>query len=194
MKFNCRPVLLLGLLFVLTGCVSIFPGKAAIDYKKGYDFTTVSRLALAPVDESSRRDPLLDEATVAQFDSALSEAVAGQGLEMVDDPAQAQLLLRWHLVTRDAQDVREYNSESYFRCWRCGPSISGRSVEDITLGTFIVDMIDPELNQSVWRGVLQGEVEAEQSPAEQARRIKKACQQMLSSFPPRSIFLLGFAT
>ena len=179
---------------ILAGCQSFVPGKPAVDYKRGYGFSEIERVAFAPVESPAVQDPLLSEAVVRSFHDGLVAAIEERGLQVVEDRDQAQLLVRWHLITREALDVREYNSESYYHCWRCGPSISGRNVEEITLGTLIVDMIDPALGESVWRGVLQGTADVGASGAEMDRLIRAACARMLEAFPPKFIFFLGYAT
>jgi hypothetical protein len=55
-------------------------------------------------------------------------------------------------------------------------------VQDYTEGTFIVDMIDPELRKSVWRGVTQSRLKTDQL-VDQAK-INDAATAIFASFPP----------
>ena len=63
--------------------------------------------------------------------------------------------------------------------WNCGTDVR---VRQYTQGTFIVDIIDPGLEQSVWRAIIQsrmkGEVQQEQEPYDTAAR------RIMASFPP----------
>ena len=103
--------------------------------------------------------------------------------------------MTWHLSTQNKTDIRtyetpthggyygSYNRYSRYNCWSCYPNTRTEvSVREYTEGTFIVDLIDPDIKQSVWRGVIQsklkGEVVQEQEPYNEAAR------NMMASFPP----------
>ncbi len=177
-------------LMVLQACTIFVPPKASVDYKKGFDFGAVERIAFAEHAVTAGEDA----SVVSAVHAGLRDALADKGIEVVDDPQQAQLMLSWHLVTSEAKDVRSYNSEAYYRCWRCGPSKSDVEVQNITKGTFIVDMIDPGLSQSVWRGVMQDRMNPDASDAQRAQAIAIICREMLSRFPPGFNLLGGFST
>ena len=105
---------------------------------------------------------------------------------MVSDTAEADAFITWHLVTEERTDVRTYNSMSYYNCWRCGPNVSDVSVRQYTQGTFIVDLIDPVRNRSVWRSVIESRLQSEPDPgsAESAQRRAEAARAVFDQFPP----------
>ena len=122
-------------------------------------------------------------------------AFQGKGYRFITTPAEADLLLSWHLVTQHKTDVRTYQTPTYgagygyrynrysmYNCWSCRPTQTEVSVRDYTQGTFIVDLIDPKLKQSVWRGTtesrLKGEVEQDQG------KYNEAALAIFASFPP----------
>ena len=105
------------------------------------------------------------------------------------------MLISWHLVTQNKTDVRTYqvpdygygghygyNRYSRYNCWSCTPYRTEVNVQNYTQGTFIVDMIDPELRQSVWRGVTQSKLKG-QGNEEQAS-YNEAAVVIFESFPP----------
>ena len=93
---------------------------------------------------------------VARINDELADELIRRGYQVVTDNAQADMYLVWHLVTQEKTDVRSYNSASYYNCWR-SPNIS---VRQYTEGTFIVDMVDPVRNQSVWRSTIQSRLKS----------------------------------
>jgi hypothetical protein len=97
---------------------------------------------------------------VARINDELADELIRRGYQVVTDNAQADMYLVWHLVTQEKTDVRSYNSASYYNCWRCGPSSPNISVRQYTEGTFIVDMVDPVRNQSVWRSTIQSRLKS----------------------------------
>ncbi len=51
-------------------------------------------------------------------------------------------------------------------------------------GTFILDFVDPESMELIWRGIAQGELRNYSTPAERYERIDEIVQKVLSNFPP----------
>ena len=182
---------------LLAACASA-PPEPEIDFKPDYNFSRVSKIAF--FDESGRvsgDNPMqLSDMQVDRIDEALAFALQGRGITMVDDPAEADLLISWHLVTQNKTDVRTYqvpdygygggyygyNRYSRYNCWSCTPYRTEVNVQNYTQGTFIVDMIDPELRQSVWRGVTQSKLKG-QGNEEQAS-YNEAAVVIFESFPP----------
>ena len=112
-----------------------------------------------------------------------------RGYNVVEDPATADLLLSWHFVTQEKTDVRTYNTMSarYRACWSCPPGWGGTnqqvSVRQFTQGTFIVDLLDPSVMQSVWRAVIEERLR-DLNEEEAAGRRTEAAQAIFAGFPP----------
>lgn len=170
------------LLALLQACAT--PLEAVTDHDDAYDFSGVKTIAIQPV---SRTDPgaiMISDMQVARVNEALSSELQRKGFDVVDDNAKADMLMTWHLVTQDKTDVRSYNSMSYYNCWRCGPMVNDISVRQYTQGTLIVDLIDPQRNQSVWRSTVSSRLQAEPSPEDAAARRQEAATAIFSQFPP----------
>jgi hypothetical protein len=172
------------LLVALTACAAFPPPKSAVDYKKNYNFNQASRVAFAPESRKGGGALLLSDVQADRVVLSIERALDSCGYKVVDDPAEADLVLSWHVVAHEKTDVRGYDATSYYQCWRCGPSVSDVSVKRYTEGTFIVDMIDPGLNQSVWRGVIQGRLKSNPDDVGQQERFDAAAMEMFSNFPP----------
>ena len=183
------------LLTTLAACSSS-PPKPDVDYKRDYDFRQARQLAFYhDSGDVSGDNPLqLSDMQKNRVNEALQNALIYRGFEFVYDPSQADLLVSWHLVTQNKTDVRTYNSPSYggyyggynrysrYNCWNCAPMHTEVSVRNYTEGAFIVDMIDPALQQSVWRAVtkskLKGKVEEDQG------KYNEAAAAIFVAFPP----------
>ena len=178
---------------LLTGCASS-PPKPAVDYKSDYDFARVKTVAYYQNSGHVIGDnPLqLSDMQHDRIDEALAFALRNKGLRIVDDAAQADLLLSWHLVTQEKTDVRTwetpamgwggYNRYSAYSCWSCGATQTEVSVQNYTQGTFIVDLIDPGLKKSVWRAVIQsrlkGQLQSDQD------KYNATATEIFATFPP----------
>jgi len=176
----------------LAACAS-GPPKPDIDYKPDYNFSGVQRIAFyAKSGQVSGDNPLqLSDFQRERIDDALAAALRAKGLEVVEKPEDADLLLSWHLLTQHKTDVRtydvpsgyygRYNRYSHYSCWACG-SHTEVSVSNYTQGTFIVDMIDPQLDKSVWRGVIQSRLKG-QRESDQGK-YNDAAAAIFATFPP----------
>jgi len=187
-------------LLLLAACSS-GPPKPDVDYKRDYDFTKVQKLAFYKNSgEVSGDNPLqLSDIQRDRINEALAFALRNKGFDIVDDASQADMLISWHLATQHKTDVRTYESPSYggyggyggygrynrysaYNCWSCSPTHTEVSVQNYTQGTFIVDMIDPEMRQSVWRGVTQSKLKGKHD--EDQGGYNAAATAIFVTFPP----------
>ncbi|MEM0954097.1 MAG: DUF4136 domain-containing protein [Pseudomonadota bacterium] len=180
-------VLLALVCLLAQGCTTIddiISSDVKVDHKKDYDFRGIERVSVSCNADRCVGEQALPPETLERIDQSVRTALEGRGLEVVDDAAAADVQVSWYVVVQETSNVREYNAEAYYQCWRCGPAISNTVVETFTAGTFIVDMIDPSLSKSVWRGVMQGRLAGVSNPNVQQQRLDQAARQMFSKFPP----------
>jgi len=193
-----RKLVLPVFIIFLAACTS-GPPKPTVDHKPDYNFTQVKKIAFyKDSGEVSGDNPLLlSDMQRNRIDNALQLALGNKGFQMVDDASQADLLLSWHLATQHKTDVRTYETPAYgmsygrygrynrysaYNCWSCAPTRTEVSVQNYTQGTFIVDMIDPALHQSVWRGFTQSRLKGK--PNEDQGKYNEAAAAIFASFPP----------
>ena len=168
----------------LCGCATIddiLSSSSSVDYKKGYDFDDIRTVSVACIMDPESGDVPLGSEDIERMDAALARAIQRKGLTVVDDPANADAHVSWHVVTEQQSSLRGYNASANYQCWRCGPAISSTDVVTYTEGTLVVDVIDPALKQSVWRGVMKGRMAADGSTD---ARLDKAAKEMFAKFPP----------
>jgi len=185
---------------LLAGCAGP-PLMPMVDYNTSYDFNSVRTVALHPLLEAPEENPaVLTEEARERITRALRQSVEAKGLQIVEDPQQADMLLSWYLVTEDKTEERRvttgamadllsspafvsyYNRAAFYQCWECITPTNRTEVQEYRSGTFIVDLIDPRDQKSMWRSVttlrLRGPVGKDQS------RYDAAATQALQNFPP----------
>ncbi len=193
-----RPMLGPITLALIAACATS-PPAPEVDFKPGYDFGAVRKIAF--YNESgivTGNHPLpISDMERDRIDSALEQALRARGFEVLDrkDAGQAQLLISWTLITNDKTDVRTYatpamgmgygrfggyNRYSMYNCWGC--TQTEVSVKNYTEGTFIVDMIDPKLKRSVWRGSIQSRLKGQLQNDQD--KYNAAADNIFASFPP----------
>jgi hypothetical protein len=187
-------LLVLGLAFI-AACASR-PPKPDIDFKPGYDFSQVRTVAFYEQSGLVEGDNphQLSDMQKNRIDTAIAYALRTKGLQLVDNANKADMLVSWHLVTQFKTDVRSreypssmslyygYNRYSLYNCWGCPGALMDISVKDYTEGTFIVDMIDPELKQSVWRGITRTRLSGKQM--QDQAEYNEAAEAIFAKFPP----------
>jgi hypothetical protein len=193
-----RSIAILFIASLLAACAS-GPPKPTVDFKSGYNFMAVKKIAMyRESGQVSGDNPLqLSDIQRGRIDTALTYALGNRGFQFTDDASQADLLLSWHLVTQHKTDVRTYETPAYgmgyggygrynryssYNCWSCAPTRTEVMVQNYTQGTFIVDMIDPTMKQSVWRGVTQSRLKGKHS--EDQGKYNDAATAIFASFPP----------
>jgi hypothetical protein len=190
------PLLGIALMTLLLGACASGPPRPDVDYKPDYDFSQVRSVAFYAESGTVEGDnPLqLSDMQKERIDTGIRTALQNRGLTLVDDPAQADLLVSWHLLTQFKTDVRSYdrpdfigfyhgyNRYSLYHCWSCIGPRHDIVASNYTEGTFIVDMIDPELKRSVWRGVTHSRLSNEQVRDQQ--EYNEAAAAIFAAFPP----------
>ena len=193
-RYLSRLVASLALGLLITACATTL--RPDVDYKPDYNFSQVQTFGFyADSGTVSGDNPLqLSDMQVERIDTAIRNALTAKGLRFTEDAAEADLLVSWHLVTQFKTDVSSYDSGfslgwyhgynrySMYNCWGCiGPRTEVIS-RNYTDGTFIVDMIDPALERSVWRGVVNSRLSGKQ--IEDQERANNAAQAIFAAFPP----------
>ena len=166
-------------LLILAGCAST--PTAQMDFDPGFDFSAVKTIAIQPIDRSVASTVIVSDMQVSRINEALTTELARRGYQVVDNNADADLLLAWHLITQERMDVRSYNTSIRYNCWNCGSDIR---VTQFTQGTFIVDLIDPARLQSVWRSVFESRLRDQPDPERAAENRRVAAQAIFAEFPP----------
>lgn len=190
-------VLAATLFTLLAGCAST-PPEPVVDYKSDYNFSTIRTLAFKSTSGQTSGDSgaaMLSDMQVNRIDRALVFALEQRGYKIVEDKTKADAQITWHLYAQEKTDVRTYNTgptmgygygrygsynrHAAYSCWNCGTDVR---VTNYTQGTFIVDIIDPIMKQSVWRSVVQSKLKAGKESTEETRRA--AAERILAKFPP----------
>ena len=173
------------------------PPEPVVDFAPDYNFSQPKTIGFyAMSGEVTGNNPTeLTDFQRDRIDAALRSALEARGFVFVEKTADADLLLSWHLNLMDKTDVKTYNNPSYgasvgysrynryamYNCYNCMNQTDVR-VTEYTQGTFIIDMIDPVENASVWRSVTQSKLK-EETIRDQAA-LDSAAVRVLAGFPP----------
>lgn len=131
---------------------------ATMDFNPDVDFSAVRTIAIQPIKRTVASQAILSDMQIDRVNASLTAELQRRGFQVVQNNADADMLLAWHLVTQERTDVRTFNTSTRYNCWNCRSMGMGSgtnvTVRQYTQGTFIVDMIDPGSLQAVWAGTL----------------------------------------
>ena len=153
--------------------------KTSFDYDKTADFTKFKTYSLK--DGTKVGDPLIDRRIVA----ALETELAAKGLTKND--AKSDLAVVYHVAFDKQKDITAYSSGygGYGYRWGGGWGTTDVRVNEILVGTLVIDMADTAKKEMVWRGMGVKEVDTQTSPEKRDKSINSAVQKILKNYPPK---------
>ena len=166
-------VLLIGLL-ALPACSSI---TTSADYDRAVDFSKLKSYAWKDVGPS--QNAILE----GRIKSAVDATLASKGLRKVDD--NPELWVVAHTRLSKEMQVNTYNTGwGYGWGWRGGAGMTTSTVSEIPVGNLMVDLVDANRKQLVWRGSASKTLEPNASPEKKEKNLNEAVQKMFASYPP----------
>lgn len=169
-----RSVMLL-LVLVLAGCAT-----PVVDYQAGTQFEQYSRASLAVASGEQETVRSIDMARVEQ---AVRKYLPAQGVQIVDDDAQLQVVSRFVEYSR-------FDSNELF--WGFGATRSNVGVavstpvssEESKQYRLEIELVDIASKQVVWKARSAGAMDEDYSATARDKWIDRAVQKMLAEYPP----------
>lgn len=189
------PLLLLGIL-ICSGCAPIVNVQSQFD--STVNFRTYRTFAWHPAEIPTRREVGSGPQFSTLIDLRVREAVASElvkaGLNPINDELP-DLLVAYDIAVDIQQETADAGTAqagygygySYWYGYRYRYGYAGVSALSNTPnyppGTLIIDLVDPDTNQLVWRGWLEAEIDPSYIEPE---KINRAVASIMAQFPPVS--------
>ncbi|HVH26917.1 MAG TPA: DUF4136 domain-containing protein [Vicinamibacterales bacterium] len=153
--------------------------KTTYDYDKSATFDAYKTYTLK--DGTKVGDPLIDNRIV----NALEAELKKKGLTRSD--TTPDLAIVYHVAFDKQQDITAWNTGGgpYRYGWGGGWGTTDIRVNEILVGTLVVDIADVKTNQVVWRGLGVKEVNTTAKPEQRDKSIQQAVQKILKEYPPK---------
>jgi hypothetical protein len=160
----------------LIGTAALLFGTKAVaqdisyDYDKSADFGRMQTYAWV------NGNPVGDDLNHARITSAIEQQLAAKGVHKAASVAEADLLVTYHAIV---------STEATVTGSRVGFNrFASARVEDVAVGSLVVDLRDGKSGSVVWRGVATRDLDAKASPEEREKNINKAVEKMFKHYPP----------
>ena len=153
--------------------------KTSFDFDKSADFTKFKTYALK--DGTAAGNVLIDNRIVA----AIQAELGAKGLTQQD--ATPDVIVVYHVAIDKQQDIRAYNTSygPYGYRWGGGFGTTDVRVNEILIGTLIIDVADAAKQEIVWRGMGVKEVDPQAKAEKRDKNINGAVKKIMQNFPPK---------
>ena len=175
------PYLIAALLALCTACA---PVTTRWDYDPEADFTHYKTFNWMPADDQADRADQADKDWDHPFvdkriEQALISALKSKGFEKT--VAQPDLLVAYRFTVKQKTAVHVYDPPyPYHPYWGPQPT----QVQHLSEGTLIIDLVDPQTRQLVWRGWGVGDFGAATRPDLAPEYLKTTVKAILKNYPP----------
>lgn len=177
------PLLVIAALaFALPGCSSF---QVHSDYNPEVDFGQYGTYAWLPRPTDGDRSPQNDGLLYQRIERAVNANLAAKGMRLVDDQADASLLVTEHIDVEQKLRVNTTNyGYGYGRWGYYGGGYQQTNVDQYEEGTLMLDFIDAKSKELVWRGTAQSRLQKLKTPEERNKRVREAVDAILERYPP----------
>ncbi|MGH9367808.1 MAG: DUF4136 domain-containing protein [Thermoanaerobaculia bacterium] len=170
-------VVLMGIVAV-SACSSI---ETSMDYNPSATFGGYKTYAWKDLHESQNQ--LLENRIKSSVDGALSS----KGLRKVD--ADPDLWVVYHTRLSEQTQINTYDTGwgygwGWGRYGRAGMGTSTATVQQIPVGTLIVDLVDAKASELAWRGTATKTLDPSASAEKKSEAVNAAVQKMFAAYPP----------
>jgi hypothetical protein len=152
--------------------------KTSFDYDKTANFGAFKTYGLK--DGTKVGDPLIDKRIVAAIEAEL----AAKGLTPAATTPDVTVV--YHIAFDKKQDITAYSTGmgAGYR-WGGGWGTTDVRVNEILVGTLVIDIADANKNEIVWRGMGVKEVDVQAKADRRDKNINNAVKKILKDFPPK---------
>jgi hypothetical protein len=146
------------------------------DYDKSFDFSQLKTFAVKI--GTSWGNPLAEQRAI----EAVTKQLTAKGWTKADE-ATADAIVVIHGATKTEQSLNTFYSGGGYYGWGWGGGgMATTTVNEVHVGTGVVDIFDAKTKKLVFRGVAQDEVS--EKPEKNEKKIEKATEKMFKNFPP----------
>jgi len=170
--------ILLLLLVAAAGCSTVY--DVQFDYNTKTDFANLETYNWMPLPEKAD----IDSFNVARVKKAVNTDLQAKGLRLAAD--NPDFLIAEHLGKEEKVRVVDwgYDYGPYSGYWGGYWGPGGVSTYQYEEGSLILDFVDPQTKQLIWRGSAKAQVGDVGTPEKREALINEAVKKILKNFPP----------
>jgi uncharacterized protein DUF4136 len=166
--------------FFTMAAVALF-STMTIAQSVSYDFDRSANFSSFKTYAWTRGNPVGDELNHQRIVRAIDGQLAAKGMMRVESNGRPDVLVAYH-----ASFDRDLQINTFGVGW--GP-IAGRSgtarVEEVTVGTLAVEVIDAATRSIVWRAMATKDLNTNAKPEKRDKNISTTAEKLFRNYPPK---------
>ncbi len=135
-------------------------------------------------DATPLKNQLLDQRIV----QSINQQLAAKGLRQVD--SGGDLFVTYHGSVSEQLNMTTtgygYGMGGWYGPGYGGVGVQNTTVQQIPIGTLVVDLVDVKTNQMVWRSTASDDLKQSDNPQQAQDRVDNAVKAMFSRWPTKS--------
>jgi hypothetical protein len=152
--------------------------RVNVDYDQDVDFARYKTYRWIPLRPQVKPHRLIDHTLLEKrIKKAVDAELAGKGYELAAGE-KSDVLVAFHIGAENKVDVNTYGYRYGPRGRRWGRHVEVHRYKE---GTLILDIVDPKMEQLVWRGCA---VDAVHRPQDLDDKLFEAVEKIMAKFPP----------
>jgi hypothetical protein len=158
---------------LFAGCSTISVHQ---DYNPAYDFSKLKTYGFLPIPAEAG----IDQLNAQRLGNAIEASLTKKGYALSSDKPDFGVALFFSSKTKT--DITSYGYGYGYGHW--GMGMGDVDVQQYDVGTLVIDFIDLEKQELIWRGSGQGILKENPSVEERTKNINKAVDMIIDQFPP----------
>lgn len=163
--------------------------KVRSDYNPQTDFSALRTFAWLPIPPQRTGDPRADSGLLAsRVERATIAELKAKGFQEVGPNAGPDFFVAFQAAVDEKVSVQSTPGYYGYRGWWGSPVVMSpqTTVHQYEVGTLILDIVDTEGDDLVWRGAGQAKLRRndDRSSAERDQAVADAVKAILAEFPP----------
>ncbi|UCF65414.1 MAG: DUF4136 domain-containing protein [bacterium] len=170
------------LIFALYGIQCAPAIKAGYDFDTEEDFTRFNTYSYLTHPENTQ----MSELVLRRVKQAIDRELTPKGLTMVSENPDIQIAIHTNVRSKVQLSTWGYSYSPYVVYWSSYGYFGtyGLEVREYQKGTLIVDFIDAQEKQMIWRGVAEGSLPDIPRSEQIEKIVNKAVKKMMKNYPP----------
>jgi hypothetical protein len=168
----------LGLAAGLIACSTL---TVSTDYDPAANFAQFKTFTVMPLEQFQN-----NQITADRIKAAITQALQARGLQPAAEGADLQVQV-FAKLSKETQ-ITSTGTGGYggwgYRGWGYGGGMSTTTVQDVAVGTLVVDLVDAKTDKPVWRGTASDTLEPKSTGEQKQEKLNYAMNQMFAKYPP----------
>lgn len=172
---------------LLSACSTSRP--AITKYRTNFNFSQVSSYAFYDRNSDFSNFQNISDATRNSIELAIEQVLDKKGF-VYKIENNADIIVTYHLITKNSKELAKYNQGVNYcsYCLRSGEAQKSKEKFRVMPGSLIIDVLNPDNVNSVWRSVYDLEINFEKDNSKEIQlNIYSAIEAMIEKYPYQHI-------